>query len=188
MIEFTKLSINNAEDCIKIAATINNPTYTSDVYISKLIITNKEGYTYESVPTKDDKNVIYYKENLHTKQINYSISLNELLIQSLHNELLYVYVVAEGIPSSDIPCGEDSPVIVGCIFNWYYLYKNIIKLFTSFNNSCKVNDELLDAILSLKLLQYAIEVGDFNQVKLLVEKLSKSNNSFIIKKCGCNGN
>lgn len=188
MIEFKQLSINNTEDCIKVAAAINNTQYTENVYISQIIITTKEGYTYESIPSKNDKNVIYYKEDLHEKEIEYTISLNELLIKSLHNELLYVYIVADGIPDSQIPCGEDSPVIIGCIFNWHSLYQNIINLFDSFNNSCKVNDELLDAILSLRLLQYSLEVGDFVEVKKLIDKLVKTSSSSITKTCGCNGN
>ena len=80
-------------------------------------------------------NNIYVDE--YKRRIRFILSSEDLEID-LNTNLLFVYIIVEGTPASDTPCGFDNKITIAPIYNKYPIYKNSIYLLSEFNNQCKI--------------------------------------------------
>ena len=187
MLEFTLLEVSDDNSCIHIKANVVDASYTQDVYINKIVIVTKDNYDAINIPVKEK--AVYYDDTLNVKKLNLSLTLNQLIgLKSLENQLLYVYVYTEDLPTVDVlkyPCGADKNLIVGALFNWYPLYQRGMNKFKAFKDSCNVNKDFIDFILLFKYLQLAIKCNDIPTINNIWDKLFLNSNTLTSNKCNC---
>ena len=78
----------------------------------------------------------------------------------LNTNLLFVYIIVEGTPASDTPCGFDNQIAIASVCNEYLIYKNYIYLLNEFNNQCKIPQKLIDSILQYKALTLCLSINN----------------------------
>ena len=215
MIVFQDLRI--VSDCsnLIVEAVVPNSSYYDDVYIGSIAIDSQDTYVtngpssnpvylYEApvgvnVATANsdatcvtDRTVTYVTDDdnnvVGVKHIRLAISKGEISAD-LENDILFVYALASGTPSSDTPCGMDTVVTLGIALNIYPLYQKAMYYVGELADSCGTSSDFTDFILKLKAFELAIKTGNYNQAISFWSKYLSGNGATVTKKkgCGCNG-
>ena len=79
----------------------------------------------------------------------------------LDKTMLFVYVVARGVPSPDTPCGQDDTTVMGVVIDLYPYYQMMMKGVKEINGSCEVPKYFIDNILRYKALELSIKTGNY---------------------------
>lgn len=167
MIQYNELQITSDGKYLIIDASVVNSEYFANMTISEIIIDNQDTYL-DSGPSSNpiynckiseiesDSN-IYVNE--YKRRIRLILSSEDLKID-LNTNLLFVYIIVEGTPASDTPCGFDNKITLASVYNKYPIYKNYIYLLNEFNNQCKIPQKLIDAILQYKALTLCLSINN----------------------------
>lgn len=167
MIQYNELQITPDGKYLVIDASVVNSEYFTNMTISEIIIDNQDTYL-DSGPSSNpiynckiseiesDSN-IYVNE--YKRRIRLILSSEDLKID-LNTNLLFVYIIVEGTPASDTPCGFDNKITLASVYNKYPIYKNYIYLLNEFNNQCKIPQKLIDAILQYKALTLCLSINN----------------------------
>lgn len=167
MIQYNELQITPDGKYLIIDASVENSEYFANMTISEIIIDNQDTYL-DSGPSSNpiynckiseielDSN-IYVDE--YKRRIKFILSSEDLEID-LNTNLLFVYIIVEGTPASDTPCGFDNKITLASVYNKYPIYKNYIYLLNEFNNQCKIPQKLIDAILQYKALTLCLSINN----------------------------
>lgn len=167
MIQYNELQITPDGKYLIIDASVVNSEYFANMTISEIIIDNQDTYL-DSGPSSNpiynckiseiesDSN-IYVNE--YKRRIRLILSSEDLKID-LNTNLLFVYIIVEGTPASDTPCGFDNKITIASVYNKYPIYKNYIYLLNEFNNQCKIPQKLIDAILQYKALTLCLSINN----------------------------
>lgn len=167
MIQYSELQITPNGKYLIIDASVVNSEYFANMTISEIIIDNQDTYL-DSGPSSNpiynckiseiesDSN-IYVNE--YKRRIRLILSSEDLKID-LNTNLLFVYIIVEGTPASDTPCGFDNKITLASVYNKYPIYKNYIYLLNEFNNQCKIPQKLIDAILQYKALTLCLSINN----------------------------
>lgn len=184
MIEYSVLKINPNGKTLIVQASVKDLSYYKDVYIKEIYIDNQD--TYSSTGPSD--NYIYHESFDKVKSIDLEISYKAFKEEhNLNNDILYIYLVADGIPTSDTPCGMDNEITLGLAYNLEAIYKQGICYFKSLSNNCELPTGFIDFILRYNALILAIKVHNYILANTFWNKfLNKtititSNNT----SCGC---
>lgn len=167
MIQYNELQITPDGKYLIIDASVENSEYFTDMTISEIIIDNQDTYLDNGPSSKpiynckiseiESNNNIYVDE--YKRRIRFILSSEDLEID-LNTNLLFVYIIAEGTPASDTPCGFDNKIAIASVYNRYPIYKNYIYLLNEFNNQCKIPQKLIDAILHYKALTLCLSINN----------------------------
>lgn len=167
MIQYNELQITPDGKYLIIDASVENSEYFTDMTISEIIIDNQDTYLDNGPSSKpiynckiseiESNNNIYVDE--YKRRIRFILSSEDLEID-LNTNLLFVYIIVEGTPASDTPCGFDNKITIAPIYNKYPIYKNSIYLLSEFNNQCKIPQKLIDAILHYKALTLCLSINN----------------------------
>lgn len=167
MIQYNELQITSDGKYLIIDASVVNSEYFANMTISEIIIDNQDTYL-DSGPSSNpiynckiseiesDSN-IYVNE--YKRRIRLILSSEDLKID-LNTNLLFVYIIVEGTPASNTPCGFDNKITIASVYNKYPIYKNYIYLLNGFNNQCKIPQKLIDAILQYKALTLCLSINN----------------------------
>lgn len=183
MIQYNELQITPDGKYLIIDASVENFEYFADMTISEITIDNQDTYL-DSGPSSNpiynckiseiessstmlltsELSMIkngesYYYVDKTKKRIRFILSSKDLGID-LNTNLLFVYIIVEGTPASDTPCGFDNKITIAPIYNKYPIYKNSIYLLSEFNNQCKIPQKLIDAILHYKALTLCLSINN----------------------------
>lgn len=181
MIQLDELAINNYKELI-VTVTIKDSPYYENVFIDKIIIDNQDTF---SITGPSDNPVYSSTVSGNQKSITLTIPDSSILA-SLDSDLLIVYVIAKGTPSSNTPCSQDNNVIVKAITNWYYIYCRILNLLKR-EHPCDINKAFIDEFLRYKLIHFAIMIGDMNTaVRYFIKFYKKRFKPPHINRCRCN--
>ena len=167
MIQYNELQITPDGKYLIIDASVENSEYFTDMTISEIIIDNQDTYLDSGPSSKpiynckiseiEPNNNIYVDE--YKRRIRFILSSEDLEID-LNTNLLFVYIIVEGTPASDTPCGFDNKIAIASVYNRYLIYKNYIYLLNEFNNQCKIPQKLIDAILHYKALTLCLSINN----------------------------
>lgn len=113
------------------------------------------------------------------------LPLNILNIQP--NDMLFVYVIATGVPASNTPCGLDNNKIIGTVVNLKNIYTKAISYLREIEciDNCQIPKNLINFILEFKALELSIKTGNYLQaIKYWKKFFTKVK---VTSKCSCYG-
>jgi len=159
MIQFNKLSINQAGTILTIDASVKDESYYTNVYIDNVAIDTQDTF----LETGPSTNKIYLNTlSGNNKSIQLSLTYSDLL-QALDSNMFFVWITTKGTPSSDTPCGEDVISTVGVAIDLYPLYQYAINYMNELTNNCNIPKGFINFILRLKALKLAIQTGNYTK-------------------------
>lgn len=184
MVEFNKLIIIPYNKGIYIDCSVLDMSYFKNVYIDKIVIDTQDTFNKDGI----SKYPVYtYTVPGNQKQVQLHIKNTELLVPTMEGNMFFVYVITKGIPSSDVPCGLDSPVTLGVGVDSYRVYRKALNYLSDTYNKCDIPKAFIDFILRYKAFQICLKTRDY---PLAITYWKKFINFLSVKpsnRCGCNG-
>lgn len=209
MIQYNELQITPDGKYLIIDASVENSEYFKNIHIDSVIIDNQETYVdgspssnpiYEcntsEIENSEDTLITsdlsmmkngesYYYVDESKKRIRFIISSSDIGVD-LNTNLLFVYIIVEGTPAPDTPCGFDNKITIASVYNKYPIYKNSIYLLNEFNNECKLPQKLIDSILQYKALTLCLGVNNnVSAIKYWKEFYAKTLDDVSNYECSC---
>lgn len=215
MIVLNECRIDPEGKCLIIDASVENLDYFKDVGIAHIIIDTQETFvdsgpsnkaifhhTFEEEPytvgTIEDcspvksgtsckcDNIITSQKH-RNKHVKLTIKEKELGV-SLNDNIFFVYIVSNGIPSSCTPCGMDKSYTMGIAVNMRPIYNMAMSYIKELDSNCTIPKGFIDMILRLKAFWLSLKTGNYITAFKYWDKLFKNKvNIPINKRCGCNG-
>ena len=205
MINFNELRITSDGKYLVIDVQILNLNYYKDVYLDSIHIdtqqtfietgpSNKPIYSYV-IP--DNEQFIYTQDcgcRVITEQ-NEDILIDEfgtkhirqfIDIDSIGNNLFFVWVVTKGNPTEDTPCGMKDAVTLGVVYNKLPIYNISMKYINSIEG-CNIPREFMDFIFRKKAFETCLEVGNYNQAIKYWNKFFTDIKESQVSNCNCYG-
>lgn len=213
MIVINECRITPNGECLIVEASVSNMDYYDRVYIDSIVIDNQETF----VSTGPSSNPVYQKtfgeeynpvsvvgayRDFNTKQkccndtiavhagktrhIRLQISAKEIKA-NLNNDILFVYIVASGVPKPCTPCGMDNTNTMAIAYNKKPLYQKAISYVKEMGDNCTKPKGFIDYILRLKAFELSYKAGQYPLAIEEWKKLSRTNVVGTKRGCGCNG-
>ena len=196
MIQFNTLKITQDGKNLIINASVKNLSYYTNVLIGSIVIDNQDTYSANGPSSNPIYRHSFAGKDLVTnenieglKNINIIVSAKELLDNNgdLNDDILYVYLIAVGIPSADTPCGMDNINTLGVALNLRPIYNNGINYIKQVESTCEIPKDFIEFILRYKALDLALKTENYIQANKYWNKFFKNNNVVPLNtnSCGC---
>lgn len=217
MVIINELRITPDGGNLIIDASVENLSYYKNVNIAAVIIDTQDTFvssgpsnraiyhrSYESehniISTIDDCgsiktedscecNGILTAQKYGTKHIRIVLTGKDLGV-SLNDNIFFVYIVANGIPSPCTPCGMDNLYTMGIAYNLRPLYNMGMSYIRELSEECSMPRNFIDYILRFKAFELSLKTGNYPLAIEYWRKFFKNMTSSISKSkgCGCHGN
>jgi len=193
MVQFNELRFI-APTLLQVNVQVTDLPYYENVYIDSIIIDTEDTYC-ESGPSANPPFRYQVGDGTY-KEAKYVFDVADLLCDG--PKMLFVWVTTLGIPSSDTPCGLDTPDMQAVV-DLSAVYNQAIKQIRCATNRCGCSGPkcTVDAAFANFSLQYyrmttALELKDWGTAYqaycyLLRKRPSNKIVSNPRKPCGCNG-
>lgn len=187
MIIFNECRIDKEGKNLIIDAKVDSLSYYDNIYIKSITIDTDETFI-ENGPSSN----YIYTNNLNNdttlKSIRLKINYKELKLDSLNDNILFVYIRAGGAPSADTPCGMDNEYSVAVAVNIRSVYNMAMSYLKELEGTCTTPKGFIDMILRLKAFELSLKTGNFITAIEQWDKLFKKKRIVSpTKGCGCNG-
>lgn len=107
---------------------------------------------------------------------------------NLEKDLLFVYIKAEGTPTSDTPCGMDNEYTLGVTFNACLLYSTFMNSIKQVEKECEIPKDFINYFLRFKAIELGIETGNYMQAIQYYNKFIADKIKLLPSKdCNCYG-
>lgn len=192
MIVFNNVKITQDNKTLIIDAEINHSELFKDMYITDIYIDNQDTYS-QNGPSN---NPVYHKKlepiTSGAGVVSYNksvyLTLDKLdIVGGIENNLLFVYIVVDGTPAPETPCGLDNTIWTKVVMNTYPLYTKLMKEFISASNTCIIPPSLIDTILRIEALDTSIKTGNNLAAIDIWNNYFKNIPQSITTNCNCNG-
>lgn len=192
MIVFNSVKVTQDNKNLIIDAEINHNDFFKDMYITDIYIDNQDTF----VQSGPSNNPVYHKVIEPIKsgagEISYSKSVYLALDKSdifggIENNILFVYVVVDGIPDPNTPCGLDNKVYLKAAINTYPLYSKLMTEFSKLSDTCIIPPSLIDTILNIEALDINIKTGNNLKAIDIWNRYFKNISKTVTTNCNCNG-
>lgn len=213
MITLHECRIDSESNNLIISASIDTMDYYKNVYINSVkihssktfmsgeepiwsttfeqdhyLVDTKEGCGQLKTEDTDCKCGNVFTSSIYgTKSIKLIISNDEIQGADINKELLFVYIIAEGIPESDCPCGMDNGTIMGVAVNLKPIYNTMMSYIKETNNDCNIPKGFIDSILKYKAFTLCLKTGNYTEAIKKWDSIIKDREIVTSKNCGCNG-
>ncbi len=122
------------------------------------------------------------------KNINLEISAKELGLETLSDNIFFIYLAASGVPDPSTPCGMDNKYTVGVAINMRPIYDMSMMYINELSSTCNIPKGFIDSILKLKALDLSLKTGNYLTAIKWWDKLFKNKEVIVsTRKCNCNG-
>lgn len=164
----------------------SNPIYVyhvQDIKYKKVF--SLPNYTCNNVKVEKSNKDCFIEDESFKKHIRMELPLNILNIQP--NDMLFVYVIATGVPASNTPCGLDNNKIIGTVLNLKNIYTKAISYLREIEciDNCQIPKNFINFILEFKALELSIKTGNYLQaIKYWKKFFTKVK---VTSKCSCYG-
>lgn len=183
MIHFNELRYSKSNKCLIIDVAIDSQDYYDNVTIDSIIIDNQDTF----ITNGPSSTPIYTYKSNSERNIRLELPLNTLGVDYC-SDILFVYVIATGIPAADTPCGFDNSKIMGTVINLQGIYNGMLSYIREIEDSCAIPKEFIDAILRFKTIEIGVKTGNYPLViKYWKRFFSGRKNISVTKSCGCYG-
>lgn len=185
MINFNDLRITPDGKHLIIDAEIAPYSYYDGMYISQIIIDTEETFSISGPSSKPFYTTAFQDQE---KEQSLDITAESLSIESFTGHIYYVYVVIDGIPESQTPCGWDNRYTIGVTLDWRPIYNIGIKSMSkTVNNCCSIDKQFIDYILRLESFILALRTGQYVMANDIFNMLYKEATSpeYVASICNC---
>lgn len=218
MIHFNELRYDTNTNHLIIDVAVDTQNYFDNVLIDSIIIDNqntfvpngpssKPLYQYKveetnnkvySIPddcncshVKTEDELSCYIKDTEGKQVRLQLPLSILTKFNIdpNKDMLFIYVIATGVPSPGTPCGLDNSKIMGTVVNLKPIYDNMLYYVRQIENNCNMPKEFIDSILLYKALDLSIKTCNYPlAIKYWTKYISNPTiNTSTNKTCNCYG-
>ena len=189
MVVIEQLRISPDGQKLFIDAHINKSSYFENLVIDKISI-DTQNTVLQSFDGPSKNPVFTHStitNTLRPKEVHLVVDKN-MIDADLSKDMLYVYFHVSGTPSSNTPCGLDSPYTLGVTFNEGIIYNRMMGYTKEIANTCEIPMGFIDMILQLEAIKAAIETENYviaNKFYNRLINLKSSSTSNI--NCKCHG-
>lgn len=215
MLQFKELQFSKDLKNLIIDVAVKNSEYYDKINIDSIVIDNQDTYinngpssnplyTYHTkekqyikvfslpdcpcnnIKEEEDKKDCFIEDTTCRKHVRLELPLSTLNIQN--TDILFVYAIATGVPSSNTPCGLDNNKILGTVINLKNIYTKAISYLREIEciDNCRLPKGFINFILEFKALELSIKTGNYLQaIKYWKKFFTKVK---INSKCSCYGN
>lgn len=177
MIQINELRVTQDKKHLIIDVQVIKMDYYENVYLDTIIIDTQKTYSALGPSNKPLMTI----DCGHSKHFRQYID-----IDSIANNLFFVYVISTGDPSDDTPCGMDESMILGVTYDKYPMYLQGMKLINQLNG-CEPAGDFIDYILSNKAFDLSLLTGDYTKAIEYWNEFFDMKEKNISSKCGCHG-
>ena len=186
MIQFKELRITADKKFLIVEANIIQSKYYDDVYISKITVDTQKSFTGTMTPEMGPSTtplcdpVIYENKPQEVRAV--------FDIDSISDNLFFVFVEAEGEPAADAPCGIKDKMIVGVAYDKELIYNKSMKLIGNIDG-CTMPREFINFALQLDAFELCLHTGNYMKAIEFWKKFFHTEDSTetISSNCLCNG-
>lgn len=216
MVIINELRITPDGGSLIIDASVENLSYYKNVNIAAVIVDTQDTFvssgpsnraifhhSYESehdvISTIDDCssikiddgcecNGVITAQKYGNKHIRLILTKKDLGV-SLNDNIFFVYIVTNGIPSPCTPCGMDNLYTMGIAYNLRPIYNHGMNYVRELADNCSMSKNFIDYILRFKAFELSLRTGNYTLAIDYWKKFFKNRTSSISKPkgCGCHG-
>lgn len=208
MVHFNELRFSEDNKYLIIDASVNTEYYYDNIIINNIVVDNQDTYinngpsstplfNYNVVeehnkiysppedcicsPIKVENDEYCYVEGLDLmKNVRIKVPVSLCGINPT-KDMLFVYVITSGTPSSDTPCGFDNYMSMGVVLDLKSVYSNILYYVRQVEDECKFPKDFVDTILKYKALEASIKTGNYPlAIKYWNKYIANSKHSYTI--------
>lgn len=177
MLQFNELRIGPDGKHLIIDVQVQNLSYYDDIYIDTIIIDTQKTYSVTGPSNK----ALFTIDCGSTKHYR-----NFIDIDGVADNMFFVYVLSNGTPADNTPCGMSESSILGVTYNKYPVYQQSIKMLNSMGG-CEPSSDLIDYILQQKTFDLSLKTGNYTKAieywNIFFDNTEKITNNG----CGCYG-
>lgn len=197
MVIFNECRIDKEGKNLIIDASIDSLSYYENVYLESLTIDTDKTFI-EDGPSSNP----IYRRNLSIssgsslvpevstkpRNIRLKLTYRELSLNTLDNNILFVYIGVGGVPDPDTPCGMDNKYSVAVAVNMRPIYNKTMSYIKEFKETCTASKGFIDMILRFKAFELSLKTGNFTTAIKQWDKLLKNKGIVVLNRgCDCNG-
>jgi len=182
MLQLNELRITPDGKFLIVDASVQAIDYYENVYIDSIYMNVYSNPTEFVSPTPDSNSIEVFTTTENVKHIRKFIE-----IDTIADNLFFIYVVSKGTPRADTPCGFKDTSILGVTYNEQLLYKDSIKMLKTMND-CTPSRDFINYILKQEGFKQSLKTGNYRQAITYWNEFFKNSRLNVITNCGCNGN
>lgn len=213
MVDFNELRITPDSTHLIIDVSINNASYYDNMFIKNIVIDTQDEYlstgpssnpiyvyetsynhsktystpeTNSACPIETDDSYVF-TENLEDKRHVRLILTEADLSKSLSDNMFFVYIIVDGQPTADTPCGLNKSIYMKSVLNVFPLYQKSMYYLQEVGKECTIPRAFINMILQLKAVQIGIKTGNYVEAFNQYKSFLKTNNISPTIKCNCYG-
>lgn len=159
MVNFNDLRISPGGKEFFIDAEIAPYSYYDGMYISRIIIDTEETFNVNG-PSSNPFHTVNF--DTQDKEQSVYLTAEEMSMDSFTGHIYYVYVMVEGIPDSQTPCGWDNDYSMGVALDWQPIYRiGLSSMKSIVDNCCEMDRSFIDYILRFESFELALRTGQY---------------------------
>lgn len=213
MIQIIDCRIDQDGQKMIIEAQVDTQSYYQNVFIDALIIDTDKTYiengpssnpifveTYEDNSSIIKTNSTCNKVNVEssckcgdvfsdekTRHINRIITAQELGLDTLNNNMFFIYIKTQGYPDPSTPCSMDKEYSISVVYNLKPFYCKAMNYIKSIDCICEDKQQFIQFILQEKVFDLALRTGNFFKAIEYWNKFFANKSNVTTKNCGCHG-
>lgn len=187
IIQFDDFSISNNGQYLTIDLSIKNKPYYNNLTIKEIYLDTEKTFKLGS-----KENAIWEATDIPENATTYTndlFILNDILsldVKSFNDGLLFLTVVVDGEVGSDAPCGYDNATSIAVTYPKHLIYNKALSMLRELDG-CEPPQHLINWFLRTKMIDYAIETGNYSIAQQYWTQFQKSNVTSKRVNCGCHG-
>ena len=183
MIDFTELRVKNGY--LIISADVREiEDYYDNVTIKSITVDSQNTFS-----SSGPSSLPLYRQEYTNNPKKVSLVLDSLDLKNADMErtMFFVYVEAQGYPSSLVPCGLDNSNVLGVTFSLCPVYNETLKYAKEVEEKCDVPKGFIEEVTRFLAISYSISSGHYLQAIKYYEKFYKGIGDKAEKGCLCHG-
>ena len=177
MIRFNELRITPDRKHLIIDVQVKELDYYQDVFLDTIIIDTQKtfistGPSSRPLMTINCGRVKHYRDFID--------------IDSIADNIFFVYVISTGEPLENTPCGLTESMILGVTYDKYPMYMQGMNLLNQLQG-CEPAGDLIDYILTNKAFDISLQTGNYTKAIEYWNSFFDEKEKSVSYKCGCHG-
>ena len=178
MLQFNELRITPDQKHLIVDVEVQPLEYYEDVYVGAIVVDTQKTFS-ELGPS--NKPLFTFEYENQPKRVREVID-----IDTIADNLFFVYAIASGNPAEDTPCGMAESSIMGVTYDKYPIYSQGMKLLGEMGG-CEPSSNLIDYILQRKAFDISLLTGNYSEAIKYWNMFYNTKEVTIKTKCGCHG-
>ena len=178
MLQFNELRITPDQKHLIIDVEVQPLEYYENVYVGAIVVDTQKTFS-ETGPSNKALFTFEYSNQLkHVREV--------VDIDTIADNLFFVYAIASGEPSENTPCGMAESSIMGVTYDKYPIYLQGMKLLGEMGG-CEPAGNLIDYILQRKAFDISLLTGNYIDAIKYWGMFNGIKEVTVKSKCGCHG-